>query len=188
MVVTPGENIAIAEEFMPGVGAYERDGEVFAAVVGEPKFDQIEREVRIDSPRKIPRRNVVGSIVYGRVVQVYDKYAVVELFPYNTRRFRLVPPSRLSTIRIANIRRGFVKTVRDEFGVGDWIRAKILKIQKRFYVDLSTEGSRFGVIKAYCPKCRRPLVRRGATLYCPRCKLTVKRKIAEDYGNPVLPR
>jgi exosome complex component CSL4 len=82
----------------------------------------------------------------------------------------------------------FRSNVRDEFGIGDWVRAKIIDIQKKFFVQLSTEGSKFGVIKAYCPKCRAPLQRRGAVLYCPRCKTTVKRKIAEDYGRPNVPR
>ncbi len=188
MVVTPGDRIAAAEEFMPSDGSYEEGGDVYASVVGEPRYDQERYTVRVDASMKQPRMNVVNSIVYGRISQLYDNYAVVELFPYSTKRYRLVPPSSFAMLRVSSVRRGYVKSMRDEFGVGDWIRAKISDIKERFYVNITTEGPKFGVIKAYCPRCRAPLVRRGRDLYCPRCKIRVHRKIAEDYGNPQIPR
>ncbi len=188
MFVTPGEKLAEVEEFMPSDGAYEEEGIVYASTIGEPKFDEFEHDVRVVSPVKQPRLNVVNSIVYGRITQTFDQYAVVELYPYNTRRFRLIPPAKFATIHISRVRRGYVKNVREEFGVGDWVRAKIHSIQKRRFVQLSTEGSNYGIIKAYCPVCRRPLARKGAVLYCPHCKRTFRRKIAMDYGQPKLPR
>ncbi|MDN5358699.1 MAG: exosome complex component [Candidatus Diapherotrites archaeon] len=188
MFVTPGEKLAEVEEFMPSDGAYESEGIVYASSIGVPKYDEMEHEVRVESPKRIPRFNVVNSIVYGRITQTFDQYAVVELFPYNTRRFRLIPPSKYATIHVSNVRKGFVENVRNEFGVGDWIRAKIVGIQKRRFVQLSTEGANYGIIKAYCSVCRRPLSRRGAVLYCPRCKREYRRKITMDYGQPKLPR
>ena len=188
LFVTPGEKLAEVEEFMPSDGAYEKGGIVYSATIGEPRYDDIEHEVRVSAPVKVPRLNVVNSIVYGRITQTFDQYAVVELFPYNTRRFRLIPPSKFATIHISHVAKRFVENVRNEFGVGDWIRAKIVGIQKRRFVQLSTEGANYGIIKAYCPVCRRPLSRKGAVLYCPRCKRTYKRKIAMDYGMPKLPR
>lgn len=188
MTVTPGERLAAAEEFMPADGAYEDGGDVYAAVVGEPEYDSDEYSVRVNTPIKQPRLNVVNSIVYGRVMQTFDNYALVELYPYSTKRYRLTPPSSYAMLRVSNVKRGYTKSVRDEFGVGDWIRAKISDIKAKFYVNLSTEGPKLGVIKAYCPRCRTPLVRKGRDLYCPKCKIRVHRKIAEDYGNPQLPR
>lgn len=188
MFVTPGEKLAEVEEFMPSDGSYELEGIVYAANVGEVRYDHDEREVRVSSPKRVPRFNVVNSIVYGRIIQTFDQYAVVELYPYNTRRFRLIPPSKFATIHISHIRRGFVENVRGEFGVGDWVRAKIIGIQKKRFVQLSTEGAQYGIIKAYCPVCRHPLSRRGTVLYCPRCRRTFRRKIAGDYGQPKLPR
>ncbi len=136
---------------------------------------------------RVPRFNVIGSIVYGRVSQIYDQFVILELFPYNTRRFRLIPPFKYAAIHISQIRKGFVENIRDEFGIGDYVRAKVVKIIKKYYMQLSTVGAKFGIIKAFCPHDRTPLRRRGKVLYCPVCKREFKRKIAEDYGNPKLP-
>lgn len=188
MFAAPGEKLAEAEEFMPSGGAYETDGIVYAANVGDVRYDHGERTVCVVFPKQAPRFNVANSIVYGRVTQTFDQYVVVELFPYSTRRYRLIPPSKYAVIHVSNIRRGFVENARDEFGVGDWVRAKIVSIQKKRFIQLSTEGPQYGVIKAYCPVCRRPLLRKGHTLCCPRCRREFKRKTAGDYGNPRLPR
>ncbi|HIQ10252.1 MAG TPA: RNA-binding protein [Euryarchaeota archaeon] len=188
MFAVPGEKLAEAEEFIPSEGAYEADGIVYAASIGSVRYDHDERTVRVVFPKRVPRFNVVNSIVYGRVAQTFDQYVVVELFPYNTKRYRLIPPSKYAVIHISNIRKGFVENARGEFGVGDWIRAKIVSIQKKRFIQLSTEGAQYGIIKAYCSFCRRPLVRKGPMLCCPRCKRSFKRKIANDYGNPKLPR
>ncbi|NPA86934.1 MAG: RNA-binding protein [Candidatus Diapherotrites archaeon] len=188
---TPGEKICEVEEYLPGRGTYaDEDGGVYAKIVGKEKFNNIERTVSIVPPpgKRIPGINVVGSIVYGRVFQVLNKVALLHLYPYKTARFRLVPPGPIGAIYIGDVRREFVEDLHNEFEVGDWVRAKIKRIVKKFYPQLTTVGKDLGVIKAYCPHDRTPLVRRGAELYCPKCKRKFKRKIAFDYGDPKLPR
>ncbi len=187
MFVTPGDRVCAAEEFVPGDGLFEENGEVLAKTVGAVKFDEDERVASVVAPKRVPRFNVPGSIVYGRVEKVYDQFVLVRLFPYKTRRFRLIPPSPYAVIHISRVRRGFVKDLRAEFGVGDWVRARVHSIEKRFFVQLTTEGREYGIIKAYCPHDRTPLRRKGNLLYCPRCRRVVRRKIAEDYGNPRVP-
>ena len=188
MLATPGERLAEIEEFIPSDGSCELDGIIYATNVGEVRYDGNNRAVSVVFPGRSPRLNVVNSIVYGRISQTFDQYAAVELYPYCTKRYRLIPPSKYATLHISNIRKGFVENVRGVLGVGDWIRAKIIGIQKKRFVQLSTEGSQYGIIKAYCSLCRQPLLRRGAALYCPRCKRSFRRKIAGDYGQPRLPR
>lgn len=188
LFAVPGDTLAEVEEFMPSDGTYEREGVVRASNVGDVLYCNNDREVRVAFPGCAPRFNVVGSIVYGAVVQTYDQHAVVELFSYRTKQFRLIPPSTHAVVHISNVRRGFVENVRGEFGVGDWIRAKIVGIQKRRFIRLSTEPAYCGVIKAFCPVCRQPLMRKGSLLRCPHCGRAVKRKISEDYGHPKLPR
>ena len=188
MFVSPGDRVCTVEEFLPGDGVFEEGGDVYAKLSGDVRFDEKNRVVDVQPPKQVPRFNVPGSIVYGRVVRVYDQFVVVELFPYKTRRFRLLPPMKYAAIHISRVRRGFVKDLRSEFGVGDWIRARVHSIEKRFFIQLSTEGKEFGIIKAYCAHDRTPLRRKGNILYCPRCRRTYRRKIAEDYGNPRLPR
>ncbi len=187
--VLPGDKICEAEEYLPGRGAYvDEEGSVRSKISGTPRFNSAERTVSVSFPGRAPGINVVGSVVYGRVFQILSQIVLVQLFPYKTRRFRLVPPGMIGAIHISDIRREFVEDIWGEFGVGDWVRARIKRVVKRFYPQLSTVGKEYGVIKAYCPHDRTPLVRRGAMLYCPRCKRTFKRKIAFDYGDPRLPR
>ncbi len=187
----PGEKLCEVEEYLPGRGAYvDEDGGVYAKVIGEPSFNEATKTVSILPPKgsKLPGINVVGSIVYGRIFQILSQIALVQLFPYKTARFRLVPPGLIGAIHISDIRKEFVEDIRNEFDVGDWVRAKVKRIVKKFYPQLTTVGRELGVIKAYCPYDRTPLIRRGAELYCPHCKRTFKRKIAMDYGDPKLPR
>jgi len=188
LFAVPGERLAEVEEFMPSDGSCELDGIVFATNVGDVQYDSNDRVVRVVFPKRSPRLNVANSIVYGRISQTFDHYAAVELYPYSTRRYRLLPSSKHATLHISKIRKGFVKSVRGELGVGDWIRAKIISIQKKRFIQLSTEDAQYGIIKAYCSLCRQPLLRRGAALYCPRCKRSFRRKISGDYGQPRLPR
>ncbi len=185
----PGDKVCEVEEYLPGRGVYaDEDGGVYSKLVGEPRFNEAEKTVSVQFPRKSPGINVVGSIVYGRIFQLLQQVALVQLFPYRTARFRLIPPSPIGAIHISDIRKEFVEDIRNEFDVGDWVRAKIKRIVKRFYPQLTTVGRELGVIKAYCPHDRSPLVRRGADLVCPRCRRKFKRKIAQDYGDPRLPR
>ena len=186
---TPGEKICEVEEYLPGRGTYsDEDGGVYSKFVGEPRFNEMQKTVSVSFPGKTPGINVVNSVVYGRIFQVMSQIALVHLFPYKTARFRLHPPSTVGAIHISDIKKEYVENIYDEFDVGDWIRAKIKRITKKFYPQLTTVGKEYGVIKAYCPYHRVPLVRRGNELYCPYCKRTFKRKIAFDYGNPRLPR
>ena len=181
--VIPGDKLCEAEEYLPGRGAYvDEEGSVRSKIVGTPKYSESERTVTVSFPGRAPGINVVGSVVYGRVFQIIGQFVLLQLFPYNTRRFRLVPPGPIGAIHISDIRKEFVEDIWGEFGIGDWVRARVKRIVKKFYPQLSTVGKEYGVIKAYCPYDRTPLVRRGAHLYCPRCTRTFKRKIAFDYG------
>jgi len=157
-------------------------------VVGTPKFNERERVVNVEPPMRVPGINVTGSIVYGRVFQFVGSFVLLFLYPYKSARFRLVPPGPIGAIHISQIRKEFVEDIRNEFGIGDWVRAKVIRIIKKFYPQLTTVGSNLGVIKAYCPHDRTPLKRRGNLLYCPTCRRTFRRKVASDYGEPRLPR
>ncbi len=185
---TPGEKVCEIEEFAPSLGVYVEDDSVYSKFLGEPKFNTIERTVSISPPMKIPGINKEGSIVYGKVFQILDQLVLVSLYPYHTRHYRLMPPSPIGAIHISDIRKEFVEDIYQEFEVGDWVRARVKRIVKRFYPQLTTIGRELGVIKAYCKYDRTPLVRRGADLYCPRCRRSFKRKVAQDYGDPKLPR
>ncbi len=186
-VVLPGDEICSVEEFLPGDGTYEKEGIVYAEVLGRVVRDTRERKVSVVPPKKPAKFNVPGSYVYGVVTQVMDQVAILHLYPYYTRRFLILPPYPYGSIHVSKVKKGYVETMRKEFRPGDWVRAKVLEIQKKYFIRLTTVGSELGLIRAYCPRCRTPMVRQGSRLRCPRCKYSEERKLASDYGNPKLP-
>ena len=85
-------------------------------------------------------------------------------------------------LHASRIKDGFVKNVRDELRIGDIVRAKISEMRQG-EMHVSTEGSHFGVVKAFCSKCRHALELVGSTLTCSSCGAKENRKLASDYRN-----
>ncbi|MGI0150979.1 MAG: hypothetical protein ACREC5_03460, partial [Thermoplasmata archaeon] len=54
-LVLPGDLLGTAEEFVPGLGAYEVGGRVFAALLGHPEIDPKARAVSVRAIHAIPR-------------------------------------------------------------------------------------------------------------------------------------
>src|SRR5216117_1288392 len=65
-MVLPGDEIAVAEEFEPGDGTYERNGLVFAATPGVLFLDPENRVARVRAFNP-PAELKIGDIVYGVV-------------------------------------------------------------------------------------------------------------------------
>src|SRR5207247_11444764 len=65
-MVLPGDEIAVAEEFEPGEGTYEKNGLVFAATPGVLILDPANRVARVRAFNP-PAELKVGDIVYGVV-------------------------------------------------------------------------------------------------------------------------
>jgi exosome complex component CSL4 len=84
------------------------------------------------------------------------------------------------TIHVKEISTGYVKDANTEYGVGDYVRAKVIQVKPS--IQLATKDRDLGAIKALCSKCRHPLVRKGNTLECDHCGNNEKRRIAQDYG------
>jgi exosome complex component CSL4 len=73
-----------------------------------------------------------------------------------------------------------VKNVRDEYKIGDIIRAKIVDLRNG-EMRLSTDGEDLGAIKAFCAVCRHPMKVESGILQCEECGAKDNRKIAKDY-------
>src|SRR2546427_12503979 len=73
-MVLPGDEIAVAEEFEPGEGTYERNGLVFAATPGVLFLDPENRDARV-RPFNPPAELKVGDIVYGGPADIRARMA-----------------------------------------------------------------------------------------------------------------
>jgi exosome complex component CSL4 len=178
-MVLPGDQIAVAEEFEPGEGTYEKDGLVFASTPGVLQLDEQSRVARV-RPFNPPAELQPGDIVYGVVDDIRGMMATATVNAIHGRA-RQVSGETEGTIHISNVSEDYTEDIRDMYHLGDIIRAKV--IQTKPSVQLTTAEPDLGVVKALCGQCRGPLELRGRDLFCPRCERTERRKFARDYDN-----
>lgn len=176
-MVLPGDQIAVAEEYEPGEGTYERDGLVFASTPGVLRLDEQNRVARV-RPFNPPAELQVGDIVYGAVDDIRGMMATTTLEAIHGRD-RQISGENEGTIHISNVSEEYTEDIRDMYHLGDIIRAKVIQVKPS--VQLTTAEPDLGVVKAFCGQCRGPLDLRGRELYCPRCEHSERRKLARDY-------
>lgn len=181
--VIPGDLVGIAEEFLAGEGVYEEGGKLIASVTGIVEVDEKSRRISVKPVTGVPAVIRKGDCVVGRVIDVRESIALVELSKIKPNEKREVSNSGVAIIHISNVRREYVKDLNEELSPLDIVKARVLDEKT---LQLSTVGRKLGVIKSLCPDCRVTLRRNGNTLECPRCKRKFKKKISEDYGTGIL--
>jgi exosome complex component CSL4 len=177
--VLPGEEVAVAEEYMPDAGTYEYDGKILSALAGELQLDRDKMLARVSAtnPMNLLRN---GDSVFCRVTDVRTAMAICEIVAVEGRD-RTITGETSATIHISKLSSEYVQEVGREMRPGDLIRAKV--IQTAPSVQLSTQEPHFGVVKAMCRKCRGTLECQGRSLRCEPCERVESRKLADDYGN-----
>ncbi len=176
-LVLPGDQIAVAEEFEPGEGTYERNGLVFAATPGVLRLDEQSRVARVQ-PFNPPAELQAGDIVYAVIDDIRGMMATATVNAIHGRE-RQISGETDGTIHISNVSEEYTEDIRDMYHLGDIIRAKV--IQTKPSVQLTTAEPDLGVVRALCGICRGPLELRGRDLYCPRDERAERRKVARDY-------
>jgi len=178
--VLPGDKITLAEAFYPGPGTYEDNGIVRAAVTGVVEVDLENREVRVKPTVDTPPKLREGVPIIGRVQTVKDQVVLVRIDFAHDRTDREPAASGVGGIHISRVRDAYVEDLADEFQPGDIVRAKVISVKTP--IQLSTMGEEYGVILAYCSRCRSELERiKGRKLRCPACGHTETRKVAAGY-------
>ena len=178
-MVLPGDEIAVAEEFEPGEGTYERGGFVFAATPGVLELDPANRVARVRAFNP-PAELKIGDIVYGVVDDIRGMMATASILAIHGRT-RQISGESDGTIHISNVSEDYTEDIRDMYRLGDIIRAKVIQVKPS--VQLTTAERTLGVVKALCSICRGPLEPRDRDLFCPRDERTERRKLAADYGD-----
>ncbi len=175
--VLPGDEVAIAEEYMSGEGTYEQDGKVYSSTVGELDLDPKEKVARVvlDNPPVVLRE---GDVVLAQVTDAKPAMAIVTIVQQEGRD-REVSSETLASVHVSKLSSSYVEDAGDVVRPGDIIRG--LVIQAEPSVQLSTAGPHFGVVRAVCGVCKNPLEKKGRGLYCERCERTENRKLADDY-------
>lgn len=175
--VLPGEEVAIAEEYMSGEGTFEEGGKIYASVVGELDLDERERLARIVLPNP-PVVLQEGDVVIANVTDVKPAMVICEILRLEGND-RAIASETLASIHVSKIAGGYVDDPGEEIRPGDLIRAEVIQAEPS--VQLATAHPNYGVIYARCRRCRAPLVRKGPKAYCEVCKVSEQRKLADDY-------
>jgi exosome complex component CSL4 len=180
--VLPGERVGSTEEFKPGNGTVVSAGDIYSTATGNVIIDRKARIVSVKPNTLIPNILKVGDIVYGRITDIRESGASVEVAGIEGKADREIVNLRLGDIHVSNIRDSYVKRLDDEFRPFDLIRAKVIDTER---MRLTTSEDSLGVVKAYCSNCRGEFVLEGKKLKCPVCNMTETRKISTEYGKGI---
>ncbi len=181
-IALPGDVIASALEYLPSFGTYSDEDNIRSSSIGVPELVKQERIVKMDILTKIPKIQARGTYTYGVVSSANDNKAMIELATVDSPKFRLIPPGETAVLRVENIRRGFVKSVKNELRIGDILKVKITNVSKTG-VDLTINEKELGVVQAYCSKCRGEMQKIDSfKVKCVDCGWVETRKLSSEYG------
>ncbi len=179
-VTTPGDPLAVMEEFLPGQGAYvdEEAGLVRASLTGTVVRDLFLKVIGVRAPRQKYVFPVNGSIVIGFVASMRSDFALITLI--SDGKMRPLSSPLTGILHVSQAGSGFVKSMYDILGIGDLVKTKIISSENPFQLSMKSPG--LGVILSTCSKCGAVLRRsRSGGLVCPKCGNTETRLIAPDY-------
>ncbi len=173
-----GDYLGTIEEYVPGKGTYCEEGKIYASNIGEAFLDRDKHIAQVNG--KLPAEIEVGQIVFGEVVNMKRNNITVIV-----KKIRGVDGEvDIKTgLYVSNISDEYVEKPERLFGVGDIVKGKVIKINSGL-IDLTTKGD-LGVVKAFCKRCRHPLIKSKEgkdRLMCGYCGHIGSRKLAADYG------
>ncbi len=181
-IVVPGEELAVAEEFLPGPGAYldEENWVIRSSLTGRVLRDLNLKFIRVASKRQKYGFPTLGSIVIGFVSSMKTDFALVTIIADSKMNPLSFPLTGI--LHISQATSGFIRNMYEIIGIGDLIKTKIISRENPFQLTTKTPG--LGVILATCSKCGAILRRsKSGALTCPRCGNVESRLIAPDYIN-----
>lgn len=182
-IVIPGDMVGTSEEYLPGKGTYEDNGNIYANTTGRIAIDKKERAVYIEPVTSVPPTPKEGDIVVGRVTDIKGSVALVELSRIKGSLGREIAGNTSAAIHISNVKDSYVQDLSQEFGYQDIVKAKVIDTKN---MRLSTVDKTLGVITSNCPRCRTPLKFENGKLKCPQCERKESRKISSDYGKGII--
>ncbi len=180
--VVPGKPLGVIEEFTPGQGTYVEKGKIHAEVCGRTLLDLQNKTVSVFPlcpAAKVPK---VGSIVTGQVSKLQNKTALIRIFKIGKEQLSGVFSG---LIYISDISPSYIDSIHDAFKPGDIIRAKVISTKNRVY-HLSTNDKNLGTLIAFCSNCGHLLTQKRLRMHCSSCGRTERRRVAVDYGKPVV--
>ena len=182
-IVMPGDKLGIIEQYVPGEGTYDDDGEIKSSVLGNVKINQKKRIISVDSKFGKPALLKKGDIVYGQITDIKPQRANINIDCIKDNPRPLALPY-MGAIHISQAKKDYLEKLGDAFRIGDIVQAKVVKITGD-NVDLSTVDKDCGVLKAMCTRCRDYMhtTQKRDEVQCNSCNKKEKRKVSINYVN-----
>ncbi|MDD3178324.1 MAG: exosome complex RNA-binding protein Csl4 [Candidatus ainarchaeum sp.] len=126
----------------------------------------------------IPKKKIIkeGDIVFGKVLNVTDKIAIIEL--QTTNKNQVLTPSTTAILFVSNITNEYVEKASDLIKKDDIVKVLITEKDKYGY-KVTTNNDGLGVVKANCFKCKKPLNLNTTQIKCLYCKTLQPRKVGK---------
>ena len=77
-IVMPGDKLGIIEQYLPGDGTYDDNGDIKSAVLGNVQINQKMKVISVVSDAK-PALLKVGDMVYGQITDIKPQRANVKI-------------------------------------------------------------------------------------------------------------
>ncbi|MBD3210828.1 hypothetical protein GF318_05585 [Candidatus Micrarchaeota archaeon] len=173
-LVLPGDYLASVEEAETGENTYEKDDEIYSAAMGEFQVSEGSAEVR----RRDNRLKALypGMQVYGLIFRTSLNKAIATCVPVDEMEGKMRSIEFEGVLPVTEIRKSYVKDIRDEVKIGDIILAKINKITSTG-PELTIVWPEYGLAAVFCPRCRTKMDLKDRTFVCGQCGWEERRKI-----------
>ncbi|WP_298523516.1 exosome complex RNA-binding protein Csl4 [uncultured Methanobrevibacter sp.] len=181
-IVMPGDKLGIIEQYLPGEGTYDDNGDIKSSVLGNVKINQKMKVISVEGSTK-PALLKVGDIVYGQITDIKPQRANVKIDCIKDNARPLALPY-MGAIHISQAKKDYLEKLSDAFRIGDIIQAKVVKVTGD-NIDLGTVDDDCGVLKAMCTRCRDFMhtTSKANELQCNTCNKKERRKVSKNYVN-----
>ena len=179
-IVLPGDKLSTSEELLSGEGTYEDNGLILSSQVGTYYVDTKNKRATVKPLTSTPVQLKKGDIVLAEVRMIRSSMVIADVIHVIGKK-RPISGDTNGTLKVSEISKGYVKEPSDVFSLGDIFRAKVTQIKPN--IQLVTKDPQFGVIKAFCSKCRNPLIKKDKFLECKNCGNKERRLTSNDFGN-----
>jgi exosome complex component CSL4 len=179
-LVLPGDELSTSEELLSGDGTFEEDGIIRASQIGTYYIDNKNKRAKVKPLTNAPITLKRGDIVLAEVRMIRSNMIIADVMHIIGSK-RSISGDTNGTLKVSEISKGYVKDPSDVFSLGDIFRARVTSVKPS--IQLETKDKNFGVIKAFCSKCRKPLNKKDRGLECENCGNKERRLTSHDFGN-----
>lgn len=182
-LVLIGEPLATLEEFFPGDGTFEKNGVIYSSRVGKINVDRSRRELEVIEVKPLPILRP-GFKIIGSVTGFSSHYANVDIFYVNGVRLNHEYTGIIGRESFGKSYPRFrMGSLRNYVRENDILYGGIFSTLNANMIDLSAKE--YGVVKAYCNNCGKPLSLSKKYLFCPSCRTREDRKVSIFYDAPI---